>query len=280
MKYTFLLFFVSVLLHAQSDLQFDKKFVESENKWVVYQTEKASYQFGYVYIDRMAGMTYHSEGSFIIDGKGEFIPTKNPDYTMMIVRVEPKNGPIAWLPQTRFKELGIKENPDWYEIYKVDMSNAVNLVKWGNFYNSWDSSTKALTYLEKAHAIDPKTKGLAFELGFAYNALQQYEKAIPILSKGLKEDKKDCQLYKELAFAEMNSNRLKLAIETYRKCCLNCNQDNVKGEIAYNLSFFYFSLKDVNNLKYYANEARKFNPSTSLYYKNVGLMEAELSKSN
>src|SRR3712207_5058884 len=102
----------SINLDAQTRLEFNKRFVESEDKWVAFKPDKDSfYAFGFIYIDEHAGLTLNYEGTFRILATGEFFP-KKLDSTNMKVRLQPNNVLVAFIPENRFKELRITAVPE------------------------------------------------------------------------------------------------------------------------------------------------------------------------
>ena len=74
MKYSLLLVILfGIRLNAQTILNFDKRFVQSEDKWVAFEPEEdSSYAYGFIYIDEEAGLTLNYEGTFKISSTGEF----------------------------------------------------------------------------------------------------------------------------------------------------------------------------------------------------------------
>lgn len=265
-------------LKAQTDLKFDKRFVESEDKWVVFKMDKdSSYSFGFIYIDAQAGLTLNSEGSFKINNNGKFIPDKL-DSISLKVRLEPNKVKVAFIPETKFEELGIKTLPDWLKFYKTDTNSIERLYRWGFLYNSWDESTKALTYLERAQVINPKFNGLEFELAYAYNALQQYEKAIVILKNALETTPNECYLYKELSFAEMNLGQLDKAAQTCKKGIRLCKDKAMKCELAYNLAYHYYKIKDKEKFKEWAKLTEKYSTKDDQFITNIEIMKDDLIK--
>src|SRR5215203_2346613 len=189
-------------INAQTLLQFDKRYVQCEDKWVAFKINKDNvYPFGFIYIDAVAGLTFDSEGTFTVNEKGEFVAKK--DTISVKYRLEPNQNLVAIIPGQKFKELGISEFPDWLKYYKTDTGSVQRLYRWGYFYNAWNESEKALIYLERAQTINSKFGGLEFELAFAYNALERYEKAVTVLKSAIATSPQDCLLYKELSFAEM-----------------------------------------------------------------------------
>ncbi|MGF2411473.1 MAG: tetratricopeptide repeat protein, partial [Ferruginibacter sp.] len=197
MKYLFIILTLTVSnLKAQTNLKFDNRFVESEDKWVAFQMDKdSSFAYGFIYIDAQAGLTLNYEGNFKITSTGVYVP-KKLDSTNMKVRLQPNNVRVAFIPDNKFNELKISAIPEWLKYYKSDTSSIERLYRWGYMYNGWDECAKALTYLEKAEKINPKYKGLAVELSFSYNCLKLYDKAELILEEEIKTNSSDAYVNK------------------------------------------------------------------------------------
>ena len=95
--FTILFLVLTLNLSAQSQLQFDKKFVESEDKWVAFPADSiGNYNFGFIYIDAQAGLTLEYEGFFKIDQTGKFILDKNEKTSSMKYRLQPNNTLVAF----------------------------------------------------------------------------------------------------------------------------------------------------------------------------------------
>jgi len=57
-KTLILLILISFKINAQTELLFNKKFIDSEDKWVAFQKDSDNkYGFGFIYIDEEAGLT-------------------------------------------------------------------------------------------------------------------------------------------------------------------------------------------------------------------------------
>lgn len=275
------LLLVTINLHAQTDLQFNKRFVQSEDKWVAFRPDSTgTYTYGFIYIDAQAGLTCDVEGYFTISADNKYSGEKlrdslNGSYK---VRLEPNDVLVAWIPATHFAELNIAAVPDWLSIYKSDTSSVERLYRWGFLYNLWNESEKAMTYLRRARDIDITYKGVQFELAFAFNALNQFDSAIAILTPALKAKPKECLLYKELAYAQMNSNRLADAEVTAKKGIAVCDEGGLKQEMAYNIAYEYYQRKDKEKFATWADEARKWCKTGDQVYTSLQRMEAALNK--
>lgn len=269
----------SLNVRAQLPLKFDKTNEQCEDKWVTYKKNESdsSYNFGYIYIDAEAGLTYNYEGSFKIDSDGKFVPSRLIE-TSMKVRLQPHKGIIAIIPEDKFSELGIKAVPDWLAVYKRGENTIERLQRWGYYYNAYGMSTKALTYLEKAYVMNPKFPGVAFELGYAYNASQQYSKAAEVLISAITDSPKECYLYKELSYSYVHLNKVTEASNTAYQGIEICDEKPIKTEIAFNVAAQYFRNKDVPNFTLWAKETRKWASTEDRYSKFLKDMESRLNK--
>ncbi len=261
---------------AQTTLTSDKTFIECEDKWIAMFNKDNSLTFGFVYIDTQAGLTLDVAGTFkIVDNI--FVPSKRENSSMK-VRIPLNNNKVAIIPLEKLKELEVDSVPDWLKIYKGENTSVARWFRLGFTYNLWEKCEQALVYLDKVKAIDPNYKGLKFEYAFAYNTLKQFDKALVVLNDAIKEDPKDCYLHKEIVFAQMNLKKPELAAASAKIGIETCNDNAIKGEIAYNVSQQYYLLKDKEAFKKWELEAKKWLPSDHKWYKNLAIMNAELNK--
>lgn len=247
-----LFFLFAAKLSAQTTLNFDKRFIESEDKWVAFKANKDSaYVYGFIYIDPQAGLTFNYEGTFKTLSSGKLV-TKKLDSTSMKVRLEPNNVLVAFIPESKFKELEISPVPDWLKHYKKDENSVERLYQWGFMYNGWNECEKALTYLEKAEKLDPKFKGLVTELSFSYNCLKQYDKAELILEKEIKTNSTDAYANKEYIYTLAKNNKIEKAENQFKKSIKNLKDRQYNAENCYNILQYYYNQKDkINFNKWY-----------------------------
>jgi tetratricopeptide (TPR) repeat protein len=280
MKYLLIsLVLIANNLQAQTLLEFNKLFVESEDKWVAFREDKdQTYTYGFIYIDSQAGLTFNYEGKFKVSPKGEFVPEARDSISSVKVRLNPNNVRVAFIPSTKFADLKIKPTPEWLRFYKTDTTSIERLYRWGYLYNAWNQPAKALTYLEKGRKINPKFAGLEFELAYSYNALQQFDKSIPVLQSAIATTPGDCYLYKELSYAEMHLGQFQQAAETCKKGINICSEKPIKSEIANNMAYQYFKLKDKPNFLYWAKETKKWATKDDQFMANIIRMEKEFGK--
>ncbi|MET0946712.1 MAG: hypothetical protein ABWY22_15010 [Flavobacterium sp.] len=261
MKKIFTLFILLFVfkISAQNQLQFDKKFVQSEDKWVAFSPDSTgAHPYGFIYIDPQAGLTFDYEGTFKIDQTGKFIPKRREIDGQMKYRLEPNNNLVAFISESKFEELHINKTPEWLKFYKEDEGTVKRLYNWGFMYNGWNECEKGLEYLEKAQKIDPEYKGLRVELAFSYNCLKQYQKAVDVLKIALQKEPLDAYTNKELIYAETKNGNLQEAENVCRKVFKECADKTYNAENAYNVLQTYYIKKDIEKFNKWFAEANSY----------------------
>lgn len=279
MKQLFILLLIcTTTAHAQDLLVFNKRYVESEDRWVAFEKDSSnSLMYGFIYIDPQAGLTLNYEGSFTISPNGTFIP-KKIDSVGFKVRLQPNNILVAFIPENKFAELKIQAVPEWLQYYKKDSGSITRLFRWGYMYNGWNECAKALTYLQKAQQIDPRFDGLLTEIAFSYNCLEQYDKAIAILKDALTLKPTDAYTYKELIYAYINSGQLDKAAESCKQAIELCPDRSFNGENCFNLLGAYYKRKDKKSFKEWLPATKKWLEGNKYILDRVKAMEDELEK--
>ena len=267
-------------IFAQEKLNFDKRYVQSEDQWVVFPADTlGSYPFGFIYIDSSAGLTFNYESSFTIDSNGKFIPEEKVPTRIMKYRLDPKqNVLVAFIPESKFSELQIKKIPDWLSIYKEGENSVEQLYKKGYRYNAWGECEKALEFLEKAKKTDIEYKGLRVELAYSYNCLERYSDAIEILKKAVKDAPLDAYTNKELIYAYAKSGNIKEAKNICRKMVRDCPDKTFNAEIAFNILQAYFMKKDIANFNDWLAESGSYLLNDKNLKGYVEAMKEELKK--
>lgn len=262
---------------AQTGLNFNKRYVESEDKWVVFKVnEDSSYTYGFIYIDPDAGLTFNYEGHFkIVSGK--YIPEKIFE-TNVKVRLIPNKALVAFIPENRFLELQITAVPEWLKHYKTDTNSVQRLYNWGYRYNGWNECEKALTYLEKAAAVEPGFEGLAAELAFSYNCLKQYDKAEQVLQVAIKTNTEDAYLNKEYIYTLAKNNKIDSAIKLFNASVKQLKDKNYNAENCYNILQYYYLQKDKDNFNLWYNELKKYPSGNQMISQYAETMKKELGK--
>jgi tetratricopeptide (TPR) repeat protein len=279
MKYLLILLTLTATkLNAQTTLSFNKRFVQSEDKWVAFTPDKDSaYTYGFIYIDAQAGLTLNYEGTFKVLPSGEFVP-KKLDSTNMKVRLQPNNVLVAFIPDNKFQELKISPIPDWLKYYKTDTSSIERLYRWGYMYNGWNECAKALTYLEKAEKINPKFKGLAVELSFSYNCLKQYDKAELILEEEIKTNSADAYVNKEYIYTLTKNDKIDKAANHFQTSLKKLKDNQYNAENCYNILQYYYTQKDKINFNKWYDILQKQPNENKMITKYADNMKAGINK--
>ena len=275
---TLLISFFAITGYSQ-DLKFEKRFVQSEDKWVAFPADStSSYPLGFIYIDSQAGLTLDYKGSFRIDSNGNFTLDNNQANRSIKYRLEPNSTLVAFIPESKFVELGIEKTPDWLDIYKQDEGTVQRLYNWGYRYNGWGECEKALEFLEKANTIDPEYKGLRVEMAYSYNCLKRYKDAISVLQKALKSNPTDAYNNKELIYAEAKSGQVEQAKKSCRNAFKICKEETYHAENAYNVLQMYYFNKDVGNFDKWLAEANEWFVKDNKFSSYIEKMKSELKK--
>lgn len=280
MKYLVLLFVLATTkLNAQSNLTFNKRFVECEDKWVAFNKNKDnSYPYGFIYIDPEAGLTLNYQGTFKISSNGKFIPTKLDSVNNMIIRLKPNNILVAFIPKNKFTELKIDSIPTWLKFYKTNKNSIERLYKWGYMYNGWNECKKALTFLKKANQMNPNYKGLAVELAYSYNCLKQYDLAENILKENIKINPDNAYVNKEYIYTLSKNNKIKKAIQQYKLAKKTIKDKQYDVENCYNiLQYFYFQ-KDQKKFNKWYEELSKLGIKNKMIKIYADRMKKDINK--
>lgn len=262
------------------DLKFDTKFFNAIDKYVVFPKKEkdSAYAYGFIYIDQSAGITFKYFGTIKLNN-GTFISSeKNPEYQMMIYRLDGNTSNVYILNESQIKSLELSNNPEWLKIYKSDENTAEYMKNVGNKLNRVGGSETALNYLEKAYIIEPHLVGLEFELAFAYNALKQFDKAIPVLENAIKNDSNNFLFYKELGYSHKFSGKVDEAEKTYKKGIKISSNDNIKAEMALNMTHTYFELKNRIKFDEWAKLTREYSKPDSQFSKYIDMFENDWDK--
>lgn len=234
--------------YGQNNLVFDKKVIQSEDRWVAFPADSTgAYICGFIYIDSQAGLTLNYEGSFKIDESGKFNLQKKEVDGYVKYRLTPNNLKVAFIPSTKFSELGISEIPDWLKFYKEDEGTVERQYKWGYMYNGWGECEKALEFLNKAYKLNRQYEGLRVELAYSYNCLGNYNKAIKYLMESMREESVTAYLIKELIYSQAKNSDLVDAENTFDLFDSKISDKAYRLENAYNILQGYYLLKDIEN---------------------------------
>lgn len=271
-----LLTLLSFKVQAQVDLNFDKRFVECEDKWVAFEmSDDSTYSYGFIYIDEEAGLTFNNEGKYKLKPDNTYLVEKLKDVNIK-ARLEPNSVKVAIIPETMFKDLQIDPTPEWLKYYKTDANSIKRLYKWGFMYNGWQECNKALEFLLKAKSIDPHFEGLAVEIAYSYNCLEDYDKAIEVLEDELKKNPSDAYVNKEYIYSVTKTDNVEKATTQFYNSIKIIKENTYNAENCFNIMQFYYKQKDKTNFTKWYNELKKWPNENKQINKYAELMKKEL----
>ncbi|MBN8492682.1 MAG: tetratricopeptide repeat protein [Burkholderiales bacterium] len=180
------------------------------NRWVLFRRsdKDGSYQVGMPYIDWSAGITLHTAGSVVVDSEGRIalVEGSNPTGYFIKFRLLDKQGRASYgygvaLSADQVRRLGLDEQPAWLAAYRGPADPVVLDLQRGSYFNHIGDSEAALHYLEPLRGKPvAKPAMLALELGYAYNALHRFDKAIAVLNAAVETMPFNYDLARELAY--------------------------------------------------------------------------------
>ena len=278
-----ILLLISSIGYSQSNtkaLNFNTKYYNAVDKWVVFpkKASDSTYTCGFVYIDVQAGFTFHHKSKFRVTKKGLKNSPENPDLKSVKYRLDQRTSKVSVLTKKQMAELGLPKKPKWLATYKGGSEKAEYQKRIGAHYNHAGASRLALEPLNKAYKLKPHYDGLEFELGFAYNTLQQFDKAITVLEKAIRKAPRNPSLYRELGYAYNYSKQIEKAENTYRKGISLSKSDFGKSEMAYNMTYSFFELKNRAKFDEWATLTRKYATEGSKYIWYLDLLKKKWDK--
>lgn len=268
----FILLLAGGCLQAQVALNYNKRFVECEDKWVAFQLhEDSTSAYGFIYIDEDAGLTFNLEGKYKLTPEGKLQAEKTSGSNIKM-RLEPNNVKVAVIPESMYTVFQVDTVPEWLQYYQTNLNSVARLYKWGFMYNGWDMCDKALEYLLKAQAIDPNYPDLAVEIAYSYNCLNQYEEALSVLETAIKNNPTDAYINKEYIYSLVNSKKIDKAIEQYLHSVDIDIAKTFNAENCFNILGYYYKQNDAANFKIWKKELKKWpinNPQIKDYLKRM-----------
>lgn len=248
------------------------------NRWVVYgRSEKdGRYVLGMPYIDWSAGFTMHVVGPAVIDSEGRVSrgeKSGSPDYNVK-VRLLDEAGRARYgygmaLSAEAVRSLGLEEKPGWLAAYGGPTDPVVLDLQRGSYFNHIGDSEAALHYLEPLRGKPvAKPDLLAFELGFAYNALHRFDKALAVLQPAVETTPTNYDLMRELAFSYRHLSQVTDAVVWYERSFAQTptDQPTFRTQVAASLASLHVLLghaEECRRWKTLSLEAASGMPSAS-----------------
>ena len=106
----------------------------------------------------------------------------------------------------------------------------------------------------------------------------QFEKAIPVLEKAIKNNPKNYYFYRELGYSYLGLNNIDEAEKTYRKGIKMSDNDFEKSEMSVNMAQAYFKLKNKKKFNEWAELTRKYAKENSQYVQYIDHFEKNWNK--
>jgi tetratricopeptide (TPR) repeat protein len=284
MKPCLLLVFLSLSITATlaqskiaDTLQFNKRASRSVNQWVVFPKAPANpkYAYGFIYMDAMAGITFHLVGNFTMGANGNYVVDSAARAKLLVgmykVRLAPNTKLVSLLPKSHYADLDITGDPTWLKIYQTDTTTLAYNVTKGKHLNTMNDCEYALTYLLKTYKVQQHAPGVEFELAYAYNVLKRFDDAIKVLTPAIKNDAQNVLLIKELGFSYIEQKNIDKAIEVYKNGIVACGEGHPteKTEMAMNIASGYKYQKNDDLAKEWYTKAKGWAPVNSNEYKQL-----------
>ena len=268
-----LLFIFSNSLLAQSkqpNIQFDTDYFKAVDHWVVVPEVGTENKFllGYIYIDEVTGFTFTESFPIEITPRGKWM--RKASESIILKRHLDKSTPLVLLVSTgKIRELKLPKKSRWPNHEKDD-----HWIK-GFHFNAIGKSEFAIPYLKIAYRKNPRNA--AFELAYAYNATDQFEKAVTLLSDVLKY-KKDVVLFRELGYALMKKGAFDDAEKAYENGIQLSNDNSQKAEMAVDMAKQFFQLRDTIKFEKWLSRSKKFAKKEEFILKIGDASEIKNSK--
>ncbi|MGF1565241.1 MAG: tetratricopeptide repeat protein [Flavobacteriales bacterium] len=253
-------------------------FFECEDQWVYFKrsSDDSLYHYGFVFLDEQSGFTLNHEGEFRIlpSGRWEALPHDTAYNTK--IRLSATHLRVALMSADKRLDLNLPPVPDWLELYKFDTGSVRSLIRRGYHCNHVGASHRALVELLTAYQVDPQAIGLAYELAYAHNHLENYGKAIDVIERSIRYNGNDAMLYRELAYALAGLGKYGQAEITSRAGIEVCNDNDNRAEIAVHMAGVWYNVGDEKKFREWASIARAFAAPDSPFIEHLSNYETEI----
>jgi hypothetical protein len=233
MKYLFIPLLLCALgTKAHNGLTFDKRFLDCENKWIAISSDSGS-TYDYVYLDNSAGLTFKLKGSFTIENN-VYLPEQ---ITEVKSRIEPTEINVSIIPAKRFTELKVEESIN--ELKYVGKNNKRDrYLKLAETYKKWKMDKLA----EKYEAL---ASGTYTYFSFDGKDFITETTVTPQKTRKIKAFNGNyTDSYKQEIFWLARDNKMRAAELTYIDAIRTCDDETAKADMAYNIAYQYYRLKE------------------------------------
>jgi hypothetical protein len=250
-------------ISATAALCRDTRATDAENRWVAFGSTDP-YAVALVYLDPQAGFTMDVAGRTSLDQEGQPRPLTAATPTRgASLKIRMLGNPwVHVLSDEWLARLKLEKVPAWLAAY-ADRSDPVSQkVHRASAYNGIGEPAAALALLESSPADVVARPGGAYELAFALNALQKFDRAIETASPVLQREPRNWQVCKELAFAFAHGGRPLDAVRQYQDCMAIVPEGGkeVRSEMAFNLAGVYRGLGEPAQCLEWLARAREWAP--------------------
>jgi serine/threonine protein kinase len=147
----------------------------------------------------------------------------------------------------------------------LNAENSLALWKKGTMLNMQGKCDEAASLLEKCRRVDPRRRGLAFELAYAHNHIRNFDRAIEVLQAALIEEPDYYIFYRELGYAHLNVRQFAACLEDYDRAFSLCppGLKHERAEIAANKANCLLMMGDLEGAKHWFSQAWQMAPDGS-----------------
>ncbi len=215
--------FALTAVQKQPNLTFQTNFLNAVNHWVVLPKNGSEhhYLYGYLYFDPAKGIVFYLENTLAFDGTWK-LNREPKSYVLQKTMRDPEMN-VALLPKSIQQLWNLPEKPVALGAI-LNSESAEYAAQFGHYLNQLEQSSLAVPLLKKALKKTPNHTSLWFELGYAYNAMARYKKAIRVLET-LTQVAPSQKAWQELGYAYLQNKKTTQAehcyIEAIKMCQIN-----------------------------------------------------------
>lgn len=241
-------------VQKQPNLTFQTNFVHAVNHWVVLPKNGSEqhYLYGYLYFDPTKGIVFCLENTLTFDGTWKL----NRDHKSYVLQKTMRDPylKVARIPKSIQREWNLPKKPAALEAMQFPKT-ALYSAQLGHYLNQIEQSSLAVPLLKKALHKNPKQAELLFELGYAYNAMARYPKAIRVLERLVREQPSQ-KAFQELGYACLQIKKSHQADDWYTDAIQCCPNQSEIQKIAGELHLIFLKIGEVSLCNKWKNIAK------------------------
>ena len=229
-------------VQKQPNLTFQTNFVHAVNHWVVLPKNgfEQHYLYGYLYFDSAKGIVFCLENTLTFDGTWKL--NRAPKSYVLQKTMQDLNLKVALIPNSVQREWNLPKKPAALDAIQ-SRKTADYFAQLGRYLNQLEQSSLAVPLLKKALKKNPQHPDLLFELGYAYNAMARYPKAIRVLEVLVQESPSQ-KAYQELGYACLQTKKPKQADHWYCEAVKSCSNKAEIQKIGHELEAIFIKIGD------------------------------------